>query len=384
MVDSRRTGFAEGGRSFYETLAEALATAEEIARIKENEGARGFAVLSPEERADASEAIAILAEAGYATSSLVDAARRTVGELEAERKRAIGPTVKEAVAAYLAAKEAEKERGELSQLSMIELRSKVGKVRDWFGEKRLSEIDAPMVDQFLAQLDLAPHGKKNVLTKLNQLLNWSVRQKWIPANPIGEVKVKVRQSEVEILSVGDAEALLRKAEQSESLLPYVCVSLFAGLRPGEAAQLRWEQIDFKGKQIKVLGSTSKTRESRYAPIDATLAAWLRRVQQKAGPIISANFKNDWKTLREGIEWPKDVLRHTYGSYWLALHKSRTDLAEAMGNSLSVIRKHYRKAIPAKTAETFWQLRPKASGQKPTKSETIIQFPTQTEKAVASR
>ena len=73
--------------------------------------------------------------------SLVGAALRAVGELEAERKRTIGPTVKEALGAYLAAKEAETERGELSLLTMIKLRSKAGKIRYW-PEPNLEAINA--------------------------------------------------------------------------------------------------------------------------------------------------------------------------------------------------------------------------------------------------
>lgn len=46
-VDSRKTGFAKGGRKFWHTVPEALAHAEQIARTKDNEGAAGFAELSP-------------------------------------------------------------------------------------------------------------------------------------------------------------------------------------------------------------------------------------------------------------------------------------------------------------------------------------------------
>ena len=57
-VDSRKTGFAKGGRQFWHSEAEALACAEQIARQKENEGASSFAELSPPQRRDAAEALA--------------------------------------------------------------------------------------------------------------------------------------------------------------------------------------------------------------------------------------------------------------------------------------------------------------------------------------
>jgi hypothetical protein len=60
---------------------------------------------------------------------------------------------------------------------------------------------------------------------------------------------------------------------------------------------------------------------------------------------------------DGNSWPKDVLRHTYGSYWLAVHKDRAHLADLMGNSLAVIKSSYKRAIPIGQAENFWALRP---------------------------
>ena len=69
-VDSRKTGFAAGGRRFWHTPAEALAYAEQIERTQANEGAAGFAELSIIERRDAAQALEVLNGAG----TLVDAA----------------------------------------------------------------------------------------------------------------------------------------------------------------------------------------------------------------------------------------------------------------------------------------------------------------------
>jgi hypothetical protein len=83
-VDSRKTGFAAGGRRFWHTEAEAMAYAEQIARTKDNEGAAGFAELSITERRDAALALAHLNGAG----TLLDAA--IVFMREAERSAEAG------------------------------------------------------------------------------------------------------------------------------------------------------------------------------------------------------------------------------------------------------------------------------------------------------
>ncbi|HXL25214.1 MAG TPA: hypothetical protein VN952_00965 [Chthoniobacterales bacterium] len=159
LVDARRSGFSMSRRTFFQNEAEALATAEQLERILHNEGARAFADLSAKERGDAAEAIAILAEYDV---NLVDAARHFAGHLESKRL-ATGPTVKEALAAYLKAKQGETERGELSRPTYWDLVSKGNTIRDHLGERRLTEIDRPMVDDFLAGLHLRPRGKFNTL-----------------------------------------------------------------------------------------------------------------------------------------------------------------------------------------------------------------------------
>jgi integrase len=375
MVDSRRTGFSRSGRTFYESESEAIAVAEQLERILHNEGARAFVDLSAQERSAASEAIAILAEYD---ADLVDAARHYVAHLKRERQRVVGPTLKKALAAYLKAKQGETERGELSRLTYLDLVSKGNTIRDYFGEKRLTEIDRAMVEDFVAGLHLKPRGKFNVLLKLSQLLNWSMRQGWIAANAASEVKVKVPQSDVEILSVPEVKALLRRAEESEQaqkIVPYLVVSLFAGLRPGEGQQLRWERIDLANKQIEVRAETSKVKETRFIEINPTLAQWLKPFRQKSGPIVASSFSRDLAATRTNGNWPKDVLRHSFASYWLPCNPNRAALAETMGNSISVIKKSYRKAIAKRVAAEFWKIRPKGRAPKPVTEGKVIDFPS---------
>ena len=63
--------------------------------------------------------------------------------------------------------------------------------------------------------------------------------------------------------------------------------------------------------------------------------------------------------REGVPdtWPQDVLRHSYGTYRLALKKSRSQVADEMGNSPEIIKKHYRRPVPERTAQAWFAIRP---------------------------
>ena len=61
-------------------------------------------------------------------------------------------------------------------------------------------------------------------------------------------------------------------------------------------------------------------------------------------------------------WPQDVLRHSYGSYWLGKYKQRAVLAEHMGNSLQIIKKHYRQVVSKSAVAEYWRITPTYDGK----------------------
>lgn len=365
MVDARRAGFPKGKRSFFQTPEEALGVAGVLEIELLNHGARAFAELSPLQRKDAIESLLVLEP--FPGATLFKAAKHYADFLAGEAKRATGPTLKEALARYLEVKRAEHKAGTLRKLSIYDIESKTRYLSVELGDRRLGEIDQTMVEEFLGKLALSPRARENVRLKSSQFFNFCIARKWIAENPASGLAKKIEMADVEILSVEAAETLLRTAQaapQAASVLPYLAVSLFAGLRPGEAQQLKWEQVHFATGQIEVLKSTSKTKETRFVTLSSTLAEWLLPFRKPKGPITGANFTKDWVTVRraagysqESAPWFVDVLRHTFGSYWLAIHQDRPRLGEEMGNSVNVIRRFYKRAIPRQTAETFWKLQP---------------------------
>jgi hypothetical protein len=141
LVDCRPTG----KRELWDNPADALATAERIARQRANDGAASFAELSPAERRDAAEALALLD--GEAT--LLDAARAFVRETTRQRALATVPTVTIALDQYLTTKRAEYARGELSRLTVHELVSKMRIVRAAIGDLKVTALDEAAVTAFL-------------------------------------------------------------------------------------------------------------------------------------------------------------------------------------------------------------------------------------------
>ena len=53
---------------------------------------------------------------------------------------------------------------------------------------------------------------------------------------------------------------------------------------------------------------------------------------------------------------KNIMRHSFASYWLATHKNAPELAEIMGNTVPIIRKHYENTVLETVACGFWNIR----------------------------
>lgn len=56
-------------------------------------------------------------------------------------------------------------------------------------------------------------------------------------------------------------------------------------------------------------------------------------------------------------WPQDVLRHTCASYWVAKIKDVGEVALELGNSPSVLLRHYRELVTGEDADRFWAIKP---------------------------
>jgi hypothetical protein len=59
-----------------------------------------------------------------------------------------------------------------------------------------------------------------------------------------------------------------------------------------------------------------------------------------------------------IPWPRNVLRHSFISYRIAIVKSADQVALEAGNSPSMIFKHYRELTTEEEAEKWFGILPK--------------------------
>jgi integrase len=163
-----------------------------------------------------------------------------------------------------------------------------------------------------------------------------------------------------------------KIEEARArVVPYLAIGYFAGLRPqNELANLKWQDIDFSDRTIRVTPATAKKRRQRYVDMSDNLIQWLAPYAARANKtdkIGSSRFT--FRAVRElaGVDWPKDVMRHCFGTYHSAMYKNNALTSEQMGHTrTSELFKSYKNLVKRTDAESFWSVAP--TPQKPAKTK----------------
>jgi integrase len=166
---------------------------------------------------------------------------------------------------------------------LADLRIRLNRFAQAFGEQNAATATTAQIDDWLRALELSPQSRNNYRTVLNNLFNFAVSRGYAVANPVERTaKAKVTRGAPEILTCTQAVALLNTCDADT--LPYVAISLFAGLRAAEAERLDWSEVDLDGGHIQVKGAKAKTGARRLIPISENLAAWVRPLARRNGSV----------------------------------------------------------------------------------------------------
>jgi hypothetical protein len=119
-------------------------------------------------------------------------------------------------------------------------------------------------------------------------------------------------------------------------------------------------VDLERKMIEVRAGQAKTASRRVVPITGNLAAWLEPIKRTGKVVSSKNLHVDVPALARAlkIEWPRNVLRHSFISYRIAIVQSADQVALEAGNSPSIIFKHYRELTTEEQADKWFSIMPK--------------------------
>jgi len=241
-----------------------------------------------------------------------------------------------------------------------DLKSRLGKFSDAF-RTSVSSVSRADVQSWLDSLPVGPQSYRNYRTVIHTLFEFCLARQYVIDNPVeGIEQPKVRQGDKAIYSPGEMEALLKVADKE--MVPFLAIGGFAGLRTSEIVRLEWSEVT--DSAIIVTAGKAKTGSRRIVPIAENLKAILvpyRNLSGKVWPHSHNDLSNAQKklALRAGLKWKANALRHSYASYRLALIQNEAQVAHELGNSATVVHRHYKELVTDVKARKWFDI---ASGE----------------------
>lgn len=228
----------------------------------------------------------------------------------------------------------------------------------------IREFDINAIEDWLAKRTDSLQTRVGNVGRLSSLFSFAVRRKWIPENPCDQLEqVHIEPSIPRILTPDESERLMRWAQfQKPDSVGYFAKALFVGIRPEETEKLEADRIQEDKRLIVIDAAASKVRNRRIVTITDTAAEWLAEARRLGClcPFSRATRRRWIRDAREHLgftTWPQDVLRHSAASYLMATFKDAGQVATMLGNSSSILLRHYRELVTEENAVAFWAIRP---------------------------
>jgi integrase len=191
-------------------------------------------------------------------------------------------------------------------------------------------------------------------------------------HPVQGVKRAVENAPIITwLTLEDIQEQLKVLGDMDALKVMVAVYIYAGLRREETTWLTRTDVDLKERLLRIRSKTMegefwqpKTKRNRVVPISDALFEILKVYTPPVDGMwfFTSPMGMRWdpdnfsKRLRKinrenGLNWSCLDYRHTFGSHLAQKGESLYKIAELMGNSPEICRRHYAALIPEKMRDT---------------------------------
>ena len=270
----------------------------------------------------------------------------------------------------------EKEAEGTSDRYQEDLKSRLGRFRQKFGERNAASIEAQEITDWLSSLGKASATVANYRRVVGTLFAHGRKLGFCQTNPAeAALKPKVVHGEIGILSPAEARKLLAACDAE--ILPVVAIGIFSGVRDAELKRLQWRDVDLEGGFVTVTADKAKSARRRLIPIREALAAWLAPYALKRGNVWPVNGRKllDAAKVAAGFgtpamaaaaevapdslqPWPQNAARHSFASYALASEQDAPKVALELGHTdTAIVFQHYRELVKPAEAKRFWAIRP---------------------------
>lgn len=129
------------------------------------------------------------------------------------------------------------------------------------------------IETFLDARDAQGRTRYCWLSDLSQFYGWAVKHEYATANPVAKIdRPKLAPLLPRPIADRDLVFALEQAERSRTMLAWLSLFAFAGLRVGEVAGLETGGVIFSERMLRVLG---KGRKERIIPLHPRVEAALQ-------------------------------------------------------------------------------------------------------------
>ena len=259
--------------------------------------------------------------------------------------------LREAVDQYLTLRASQN----LRKSSYSQIRCNLKQMVSRFHPSRCDEITTTLLEDWFRVKGWKRSTIDGVIAKVGPFLNWCIRESYCIYNPLKYIILpKKDDSEPVIFTVEEVERLMIVAFQEEpSLIPYLALGIFAGVRPEEIKRLTWDDIG--EDEIDIQSHKAKTRSRRLITMSPNLRSWLS-LGGSLPPVNSRRKLDKIKSITQ-VSWGHDIMRHTYASYHLAMHGSADKTSVQLGHrDTEMLIRHYRKLVTKDKAKSFWTIK----------------------------
>lgn len=266
----------------------------------------------------------------------------------------------------------------------------------------LEDITPSVIHRFLAnradQDAWAPKSMNLMRQILHKLFAYAIKQHSFSSrdsrypNPVTEVeRFSEPAPQIRFLTLEEIVAQLELLASNLHIRMLVATYIYAGLRREEALWLTHDDVDLDKRLIRVRAKTiegqfwqPKTKRNRVVPISKKLFEILdgyRHDQDSVWFFPSPtgkkwdpdNFSQDLRKINTagGLDWSCLDFRHTFGSHLAQKGESLYKIAELMGNSPEICRRHYAALIPERMFDTV-EFEEDAKGNLPPEVKTMFE------------
>jgi len=219
------------------------------------------------------------------------------------------------------------------------------------------------IDGWLRGLDVSAKSRNGMLICVKVLFSFARSHNCLPAEQMTAAeqiqRARIKQDDdVAVFTPEEMTRLLHAAPPH--LIPILAIGAFTGIRMAELNRLDWSAIDLQRSLVELRAGQAKTASRRIVPVSDNLRAWIEPLPRTGKVVRTPALHREVTALARalGIDWPRNVLRHSFISYRIALVKSADQVALEAGNSPTILFKHYRELATEDQARQWFAILPK--------------------------